>query len=61
MFFKDKDGFRNKFNIFTNNLSNFKPREYSLKNFSDKTSTKNYLRIVNSLYDSENTKTKNYR
>ncbi len=61
MFFKDKGDFVNKFNIFIKNFSNFKPREYSLENFTNKISAKNYLNIVNSLYGSENTKARNYR
>ena len=44
--FKDKDDFRNKFNIFIKNLSDFKPREYSLGNFTDKVSARNYLKII---------------
>ena len=47
MFFQDKNDFHNKFNIFIKNLSNFKPREYSLKNFTDKIATLNYLKIIN--------------
>ncbi|MDI6883501.1 MAG: hypothetical protein QMC93_03555 [Patescibacteria group bacterium] len=49
MFFKDKDDFVNKFNTFIKNLSNFKPREYSLKNFTDEISASNYLKIIDEL------------
>jgi len=44
--FKDKDDFRNKFNILVKNLSNFEPRRYSLENFTDEISARNYLRII---------------
>jgi len=44
--FKNKDDFRNKFNIFIKNLSDFKPREYSLENFTDEIAAKNYLKII---------------
>ena len=46
MFFKDKDDFQNKFDLFINDLSNFKPRQYSLENFTDKISAQNYLKIT---------------
>ncbi|MDI6883461.1 MAG: hypothetical protein QMC93_03320 [Patescibacteria group bacterium] len=49
MFFKDKEDFVNKFNTFIKNLSNFKPREYSLKKFTDEISASNYLKIINEL------------
>jgi len=49
MFFKDKNDFKNKFNAFIKNLSNFEPRKYSLENFTDEISVKNYLRIVNEI------------
>jgi len=47
--FKDKDDFMDKLNIFIKNLSNFKPREYSLENFTNKITTQNYLKIVNEI------------
>ena len=49
MFFKGFNDFKEKFNIFISNLSNFKPREYSLRNFTDKVSVSNYLKIINEL------------
>jgi len=47
IFFKDRNDFKNKFNIFIKNLSNFKPRKYSLENFTDEITAKNYLKIIN--------------
>jgi len=49
MFFEDRDDFENKLNIFIKNLPNFKPREYSLENFTDKVSAQNYLKIINEI------------
>jgi len=46
MFFRNKEDFESKFNIFTKDFSNFKPREYSLKNFTDEISAKSYLKII---------------
>jgi len=51
MFFKDKGHFKNKYNLFVNNLFNFKPRKYSLENFTDKITSGNYLKIVNELIE----------
>jgi len=47
IFFRDKNDFKNKFDIFIRNLSNFSPREHSLKNFIDEISASNYLKIIN--------------
>ena len=49
MFFKNKDDFGNKLNIFIKNLPNFKPRKYSLENFTDKIPAQNYLKIINEI------------
>lgn len=49
IFFRDKEDFKNKFNIFIKNLSNFKPKEYVLRNFTDEISAQNYLKIINEL------------
>ena len=46
-FFKGKEDFVTKFNIFIKNLSNFNPREYSLRNFTDEVVAKNFLKIIN--------------
>jgi len=46
IFFKNKDDFRNKLNLFINNLSDFRPREYSLENFADEITSKKYLEFV---------------
>jgi len=51
IFFKDKNDFENKYNFFINNFSNFRPREYSLENFTDKITSENYLKIVNELIE----------
>jgi len=51
MLFKDKDDFRDKYYLFINNLSNFGAREYSLENFTDKTTSKRYLEIISELIE----------
>ena len=35
--------------IFIKNLPNFKPRKYSLENFTDKIPAQNYLKIINEI------------
>jgi len=49
MFFRGKDDFMDKLNIFIRNLPNFRPRKYSLANFTDKISAQNYLKIINEI------------
>ena len=48
MFFKNKGDFAEKLDFFVRNLSGFKPRDYSLKNFTDEISAKNYLKVIGS-------------
>jgi len=50
IFFKDEDDFENKYKLFINNLLNFKPREYSLKNVTDKVTSGNYLELVKEIF-----------
>jgi hypothetical protein len=47
MFFSSADNFSSDLNEFLGRLSSFTPREYVIKNLSDKVCAENYLKIIN--------------
>lgn len=47
MHFKDKNSFEETLEVFLKKLPEFQPREYSLKNFTNKISAEKYLKILN--------------
>ncbi len=49
MFFPSQQLFSSSLDIFLQKLSQFTPRDYHLANFTDEITTKNYLKILNSI------------
>ena len=46
MFFEDFSGFKTKFKEFCNNLEKYRPRKYSLENFTDKIVAQNFIKLI---------------